>query len=499
MASMAFSTKIPLIEEYFPRFTRQQLCRGILWADPKIRPPMLEEMMPDIERVIASVALKYCDMTTPHLHFDEIMSEGKLKLAELITRGELERIPCRVEFFKFFATAVNNQARSRVQKYRFTEKRTGQKPPPRDQRFKRTSQTAEEHETEGVVPEHHKNVELSLDDPELGLQVPQTYCDSASEQREVEEEFEALLTVDEVTVFRQLHKPNALACKYAEYDAMRRRVGERLHIKIKPEHLARGIGRDLKQFEKDVLSIRRKITAHRMMTTQEQDAQARHNALVASLSQLFNLQIPQGLDDMVLRRLFTMAARDQFDEKVKGKLEVEEMLIEVGAKPPRMLGDKMACYGVLYQKNCRKCNSCDLRHSCAVEAANMGLDKMAISPRLLGATQQRIPAFLPRQGGPETHISSLDEAEVLAHLEETFEKLNRDSTVVYFHRVGPSSKRRLLFIVEQTSPLCIRFCNPSETLKKKLVGKQKVWRARDSAPLTEIIALIEQHAKETFV
>lgn len=454
--------------------------------------------MPDIERVIASVAQRYCDTTTPHLQFDELMSEGKLKLAELITQGKLEQLPSRVEFFKFFAASVNNQARSRVQKYRFTEKRTGQKPPPREQRFKKPGAPVEDIDPEDAPPEHHKNVELSLDDPELGLQVPQTAGEDPNEQAEIEEEYEALLTVDEVTVFRQLHRPNAISCKLAELDAMRRRTGEKLHIKIKFEHLAEGIGRDLKQFEKDVLSIRRKITAHRMMTEQEQTAEARRKHLIATLGQIFNLQIPQGLDDMVLRRLFTMAARDQFDEKVKGKSEVEEMLIEVGAKPPRMLGDKMACYGVLYQKNCRKCNSCDLRHSCAVEAANMGLNKMAISPRLLGSRQQRIPAFLPRQGGPETRISSSDEAEVLAHLEETFEKLERDSTVVYYHKVGPSAKRRLLFAVEQTSPLRIRFCNPSDTLKKKLVGKQKVWRARDNAPLSEIIALIEQHAKETF-
>ena len=44
----------------------------------------------------------------------------------------------------------------------------------------------------------------------------------------------------------------------------------------------------------------------------------------------------------------------------------------------------------------------------------------------------------------------------------------------------------------------LRFCNPSDDLKKRLDGKQKTWCAREEATLVEIIALIEQHGKETF-
>ena len=472
-----------------------------MWADWNVRPPILDEMMPDIERVIATVAHHYSDSTTPHLQFDELVGDGRLKLSELITKGELDRQTCRVNFFKFFKTAVNNQARSKVQKYRFTEKRTGVKPPPREERFKAPVVPvpgAEEQEEHPPAPEYHKNVELSLDDPDLNLQVPDGEHAGEREGRDVAEEYESLLFGVEKNVFRQLTKPSEEACCYALEDAYRKRTGEKLTIKVKWEHMARAERMDLKAFEKTVLSIRRTISSYRMMTDEQQDTEARRNARIATLKVVFGLQIPPGLDDMVVRRLFTMAARDQYDEHVKNKPDVVQMLLDVGAKPPRMLGDKMACYGVLYQKNCRKCNTCDLRHSCAVEAANMGLTHMAMSPRLLGGKQQRIPAFLPKSEGEVDRVSSTDEAEIAAYLEETFERYEKDGEVFYCHRIGSTNKRRLLFCIEQVTPLKLRFCNPMDSLKARLVNKQKVWCAPEDASMSELIALIEQHAKETF-
>lgn len=500
MESILFLAKIPYSENIRPQFTRQQLCRGRMFEDPTVRPPILDEMMEDIERVIASVAQKYCDTTTPHLAFDELVSEGRLKLAELITKGELNRQYNRVNFFKFFATAVNNQARSRVQKYRFTEKRTGVKPPPREDRFKKPEGASVDHEDDEHLPtpEYHKNVELSLDDPNNHLQVQHQSIEDEADTRQLEEEYEAILDDVEILVFRQLHKPNAKTCAYALEDAYRKEVGKPLRVTIRSEHRARGIGMDVRDFENVVLTVRRKILAYRNMTEDQQDKASRRNALIATLSQIFNVQIPPGLDDMVVRRLFTMAAIDQYDEKVKSSPDVAEMLVEIGAKPPRMIGNRMACYGVLYQKNCRKCNTCDLRHSCAVEASNVGLSKISISPKLLGSRGQRIPAFLPRMGTADSRISTADEAEILAHLDETFEKVERDGSVTYYHVVGQSRKKRNLFSIEQASPLRLRFWNPSEALRKKLVGKQKAWRAPEDAALHEIIELIEQHAKETF-
>jgi len=305
------------------------------------------------------------------------------------------------------------------------------------------------------------------------------------------------LTGVEKLVFHEMIAPGAHARCYAEQEAMRKANHGKLCIKIKFAHMAEGIGLTPELFEEAVLSIRNKIKAYRMLTEEQQEKVARESAIIAQLKQVFGLQIPPDIDGMVVRRMLTMAARDQFS---KLNPQINEMLTAVGAKVPRSIGgDKLACYGVLYQKNCRQCNTCDLRHSCAVEAANLGLTKMTFSPKLLGSRQQRIPAFLPRVTSEvSAAISSADEAEVISHLEETFQRAERNRQTYYYHHIGTDRKRRYLFCVERKSPLKLRFCNPSESLKKQLIGKQKTWCARDDAPLSEIVALIEQHGKETF-
>lgn len=506
MESTAFSTKIPLTTEMVAVMRPPRHRYFLIFQDPKFRPPVLDEMMPDLQRVIASVAQTYCDSTSPQLQFDELMGEGNLKLAELITKDKLTTLPTRVQFFKYFKGAVNNHARSRVQKYRFTEKRTGQKPPPREQRFQpvttATGTTSEEHEPV-VMPEYHKNVDLSLDDPDLAIQVPDQHQEGNVDDRDISwgfgqtsAEYAFLLSPVEKLVFHEMISPSAHARTFAEQDALRKTNRGKLSIKIKFCHMAEGIGLAPELFEEAVLSIRNKIKEYRMLTESEQQKLARENAIISQLKQVFGLQIPPDIDRMVVSRLLTMAARDQFD---KLNPDINEMLTEVGAKVPRSIGgDKLACYGVLYQKNCRQCNTCDLRHSCAVEAANLGLTKMAFSNKLLGVRQQRIPAFLPRASAEiSAQISSADEAEIISHLDETFKRAERGGQTYYFHLVA-TGNRRYLFCVERTAPLKLRFCNPSASLKKRLVGKQKTWCAREEATLVEIISLIEQHGKETF-
>jgi hypothetical protein len=474
----------------------------MIFQDPKLRPPVLDEMMPDLQRVNATVAQRYCDTTTPHLQFDEMMGESNLKLAELVTKNKVEELPTRLEFFKFFKATVNNHARSRVQKYRFTEKRTGQKPPPREQRFLPNNKPEDDEHPE---QEYHKNVDLSLDDPDLAIQVPDQHHEFTVEDDAINwgfgstsAEYAYYLSAVEKLVFHEMIMPSAHARCYAEIDAMRRATPGKVHIKIKFSHMAEAIGLAPELFEESVLSIRKKIKAYRMLTEAQHDKEARENAIIAQLKEVFGLQIPPDIDGMVIRRMLTMAARDQFE---KLNPQINEMLTEIGGKVPRSLGnDKIACYGVLYQKNCRQCNTCDLRHSCAVEAASLGLTKMTFSAKLLGARQIRVPAFLPRVAGEiNAQINSADEAEIISHLNETFKKAERNNQTYYYHHVGNDRNRRYLFCIERKSPLKLRFCRPSDILKARLVGKQKTWCARDDASLSEIIALIEQHGKETFV
>ena len=492
MENTTFSTTVLTIDIFKQGYPDRRGLLRAMFVDPRWRPPFLDEMMPDIERVITSVAHRYTDNTTPQLAFDELVGEGKLKLSELITDGVIERLPSRYDFFRFFTTAVNNQARSRVQKYRFTEKRTGQKPPPRHQRWKQATNRDQEEEEHT----YHKTVELRLDDAELNIQITQQDQFNEREERDIAEEYRVLLTTDlEEIVFKQLIAPSDRTRCYALIDAYRKRIDEKLSVKIKTCHMAEAVGIDIKLFEKTVLSIRTKIEAYRKMSEAEQTTMARRNAIVGQLKEVFSVQIPPNCDDMIVRRLFTMAARDQV-ERIND--QVSEMLSEIGAKVPRMVGNKLGCYGVLYQKNCRKCNTCDLRHSCAVEAANAGLTKITLSPKLLGARQPRIPVFLPRMGSSSDALCPEDEAEILSLLEDTFERVDESDGAYFYHIVGTAKKRRMLFCVEQEAPLRIKFCNPGDALRKRLIQRQKSWWSRESAPLSEIIEMIEQHARDTF-
>lgn len=475
----------------------------LFFKDPSLRPPVLDEMMPDLQRVIAAMAHRYSDSTSSQLQYDELVGEGNLKLSEVITKGHLEKQTCRVNFFKFFATAVNNCGRSRVQKYRFTEKRTGQKPPPREQRFLPKVKTDDD-DDEPVVPAYHKNVDLSLDDPDLGLQVPDRHHHGEAEDcgidwgfSQVAAEYAHNLSPVEKLVFHEMTVPSEHARCYAEQDALRHAKPGSVNIKIKFSHMAEAVGIAPELFKEAVLSIRNKIQIYRMSTNAQQDVEARRNATIAQLKQVFGLQIPPDIDPQVTSRLLTMAARDQFD---KLNPQVNEMLSEVGAKVPRSIGgDKIACYGVLYQRNCRQCNICDLRHSCNVEAANLGLSTMVQSPKLLGARQARVPMCLPRLADTAApQLSSVDDAEIINHLNEVYQRAERTGKIYYYHGVGPESNRRYLFCVESASPLRLRFCTPSDNLKKQLEGKQKTWFASPDTTLSEMINLIEQHGKETF-
>jgi len=467
--------------------------RLVMYQAPNMRPPVIHEMMPDCERLIHSVAQKFSDQTSPHLQFEEMVGEGRLKLAEILDKGHEHIQPTRTNFFKFFKTSLQNHAKSRVQKYRFTEKRTGVKPPPRHERFAVPAPAPEEDDKQ--PPVHHKQVELSLDDTDLHLQVADT-SDDAQEFNEVAEDYAALLSEPEQVVFKQLYQPNESARCHAWLDAHYLRMPGKFSVKIKHVHLAEGLEMSLELFEETVLRIKQKIAAYQAMTDVEQLEKARVSATIAQLKAVFGVQIPPTADDMLIRRLFTIAARDQH---VKINQQVAEMLETVGAKVPRLHKDMISCYGVLYTAYDRRCQSCGLKKSCFVEASNLGLTKITLSPRLLGSRQQRSPVILPIMEGEETPgAASYDEAEILSYLDEYFTKFKRGDSIYYGHNTEDADRQVLLFCLgTQTTPLLVRFCSPSESLKKKLVAKGKSWFAPDNTPTSAITALLDQHAKDT--
>lgn len=466
----------------------------LMFQAANLRPPVLEEMHDDLERLIAKVARQYTDQSCPELNFDELIAEGRAKLAYVLNKDGFKKASTRQKFFGYFASALNNHVRSLVHKFRFTEKRTGVKPPPKDERFAPVA-----------TAERVKTAEVRLDDEEVNLQVADQPCESARnhETAEIMEDYEALLDPLEIQVFRQLAEPNKEALFWATYEAkIGRKPGEGLNIKIKHEHLAKGLGEKFtpELFNDCVLSIRQKITKHRSMTQAEEQAKIRRNAAIAQLEQIFHLQIPKSIDEIVVRRLLTICARDQYD-KVQENPAIRELLIEVGAKVPEMQGDVLNCRGVAYQKNNRICNSCGYRAACATEAANFGLGKITISPRLLGAKLTRVPAILPNDSDEEEAPAPSDEQmEIVAYLDENFRKVQSKGQTFYAHKekLEGNTTRRLFRVDTNGAEFRLQFCNPSEGLRKELRYEQKCYFAPEDLSVSDTITLIDVHAKETY-
>lgn len=481
-----------------------------LFNKASFQPPILDDMLPDINRLIQSVAVRFCDNTSSQLSLDELVGQGRLKLAEILTKGALERQPTREHFFRYFKSALCNQARSLVQRYRFTEKRTGVKPPPRESRVYSNKEDECDHEG-AVVPEHHKNVELSLNDEELNLQVPDAVYADEEEYHTCRQcgqtvpgarahEYEALCKGIEVVVYRALLCPPAEACHLAEHDARRGKSFEKINVRIRHEHLAKSIELSLPEFEKTVLSIRRKITLYRAMSDEERMQASRRSAIVAQLKEIFGLQIPPNTDDILVRRILTIAARDQYQkvyQKTEQNEQIAELLEAVGAKVPRIQADKsLSCYGVLYQRNQRVCLSCDLRKSCSVEAANVGLGKVVLSPRLLGTRQTRVPVILPKMGNEEPVLTSVEQLDWVNYLDETYTKSRKRDGNYYCFSADEDPNRSPLFFVNTCPPFRLRFINPSEALRARLIQSKRSWYAPERAASADICELIDRHAED---
>jgi hypothetical protein len=456
----------------------------LIFDHPSLRPPVLEEMQPDIDRVIASVAYQYTDQSTPFLHTDELQAEGRAKLAHVICeKGYLKRAKNRTEFFKLLTTSVNNHVRSLVQKYRYTQKRTGIKPPPKNDKTIRF---------ESLKPN-----EISLDDPNAHLQVGEPFTEPDQFNNEFLEDLLPLCTPIERIVLNQLNAPNIESHIYAELESLHGKKAGAVKIKFTQAHMAQGLGISLELFKETVLQVRAKT-----LSLMNKDANSdKYDGALATLCNIFSLQIPKTIPPVVVRRLLTIAARDQWN-KVNG--DVHDLLEIVGAKAPKFHGEVLGCFGVLYQKGHRICSSCGLQESCRAEAENLGLGEITISPKLLGSKLTRTPFILPSADEPENSrpvTSNPRDMEIYEYLIENFKRVVHDRQVFFRHKDRlPSDRNKLIFCVGKNPiPLRLRFCSPAAELKEKLVSDKKCWYAPDTMPANEVIELINTHAELTYV
>jgi len=448
---------------------------------------VLEDMQPDIDRMAASVAKRYTDDSCIMLKTDELEAECRRTLAHVLDKGALTFCKTRNEFFSYLKSSFMNRMCSLVQQYRFTQKRTGIKPPPKHER-----------NVNNVNFASCKPNEISLDDPDAHLQVgenPQGFHESEMDAKELTREiFEHLpIGLDANgapvrAVFSELINPSLNTLCIATLDAYRGTdKPERIKIRISNAHRAEALNVPLPIFEKAVLLIQQVTLRLRNMNPEDQ----RYDEVLALLSSTFNVQVPKSLSPMIIRRMFTIAARDNWQRVTP---EIEEALGELGAVAPKFDKDSMRCHGVLYQRGHKICESCGLKVSCAAQAANQALGEIIIHPKLLGAKLRRTPYILPNPTQSAPLTTTEREQSIVDYLFRNFKHVTHQGEMYFQPKDFPDKTKLIFSLGETTIPMKLRFCKPNPLLKRRLVYVNKGYYAPDNMPAEEVIDLINQHA-----
>jgi len=435
-------------------------------------------MQSDIDRLIASLAYHFTDTSCVFLHTDELESEGRCTLVNVINKGWLSRSKSRAEFFRVLKTSVANRFRSILQQHRFTQKRTGLKPPPRHERQ--------------INFASHKPNETSLDDPNAHLQVSDLEFVNDGEDIDSKELLACIMVhcnYIERAVLGQLIEPDYAALKEAEFDARRGKPHNRIRIRITNHHrVLAGDGLiNREQFEKAVLRIQALTRKIREMNSDTE----KYLAAIERLAEIFHLQVPPGQKPMLLRRMFTICARDNW---TLVNAEVEDLLATVGAIPPKFNKSTMDCFGILYQQGHRICESCGVKVSCATQAANAGLTEITLPPKLLGSLLTRIPILLPNPDTNQNEVpptSNLRDMEIVDYLFANFKRVT-SSGETYFQALN-DNKKMLMCLGERSIPFRLRFVNPTTEIKKQLIFVNKGYYVPEDLSADQAIQLINAH------
>jgi hypothetical protein len=456
------------------------------------RPTVFDEIHDDTEHLIQNVVRPYIDPGCVNLTEEELTSECRVKIAHLFHNNKHITIRSRHEFFKYLKTALNNHVKGQVQRHRFTLKRTGIRPPDKGD----------------FLAEHHKPVEISMDDPDSHMQVPEEISFDMDE--ELLKDFCSFLSPLEELVINQLCKPNKTTAIYSLIDLW---SGRNSTTKISHTHMALGIGMDLGQF----LLIRKQLQAKfkDFMATQTEDYQ--WNASVAYLATVYSVEVPRGMDKMVVRRLFSLAARNSLKNLTD---EVKHHLGLIKARIPVDNGLGMSCFGVMYDEGNSKCMGCGHKSTCVVETRSLGLDKITPHPSILGRPV-RIPVVnvhveesgpsrerpranhTPLPAIPNDDIVDERSMEIINFLDTNFKRAEQsrkdrsDEKIVSYALKGADVPKSPILWLDKNpdGSMSLRFTKPPEDVAAKLVKPTP--NGMYLSPLTtarEAIKLIEAHA-----
>jgi hypothetical protein len=471
---------------------------ALIFPNPTIRPPVYDEMAKDMGHIIHKVVAPYTSTDCMELQWDDLVAECWAKTTRMNSEGLINRCRTRSEYFAQYKTAIINHVCSLVQKYIYTEKRTGVKAPPKDKRDAKTDH-------------HRRKVEVRIDDEESGFQLGEIDAgvgDNSPEFRDLLEDISSWLNWCEQGVMNQLVSPCEEALQRAAQDAERgRRVGEPLRIRIRQEHLAVPLGMSVQQFRTYHESIKQKCLFMKDKQFREDPHQI---TAMSALLQFFGLQLPRNIDETVRRRALLIAARVQF-EKLTNNEAMQENLRTLDIPVPELRNDRFNCFGIMYQRGHRTCENCALKEACEVKAANFGLGNISLSAKLLGARNSRIPVVAPSRMPAKTFSTEWDE-EIGAFLDENFARFeeikDEHFRINYKHkdssRDANGNEAPSIFCVESVGPLCVRIINPSTKLKPALKAsatekqRRPIYYLPTDINTAQAINIIRAHAEFSY-
>lgn len=430
-------------------------------SDFRTRPAVFEEIDRDVGFLIQNVIRPYIDPSCVNLTEEELTSECRVKLATLFHNRKNISIPNRHEFFRYLKTALNNHVKGQVQRYRFTVKRTGITPPTKGDTW----------------AEHRKPIETSLDDPDAHIQVPEASFGGISQ--ELLEDLCSLLTPLEEMVVQQIIRPNATTILHVMLDIWSESSNSN---KVSYEHLAMGLGMPVDLF----LTVRKQAQAKLKTLMKDTDDNFAWNASVAFLSQTFSVEVPRNTEKSVVKRLFSLAARNmvnRVNDEVKRHMQV------VGARVPADQGVTLSCFGIMYEDANPKCMGCGAKSACVVETRSLGLCDITPHPSILGARSSRVPAVnidtataATRRSLPQVPDDDMgvNYVKIVDYLNANFkraEQAMKDAphekiTSFALTTTGQDgiSKSPIFWMSKNTGDgnVTIRFTKPSDALKAKL-------------------------------
>ena len=421
----------------------------------------------EVDVVVGDTARKFFNADHYALNFADLKSELLVRLVKCAKLDTLHAEGKRLDFFRYAKTVANNRARTLVTHHMATHKRAGD--------F-----------TNG------KPVHLSLDDPdyiapaEVHAQTSQEAPDSPDWIDDI-----ATLTVMERLILTSIMAPSRAAMTYAQFFG--RGAGkDRRNVDVKYEHHAQAIGLPVEEFQRILDGTKPKIMAYK-----HDENDTVRNRAIAALEEAFNVHVPRDAEPTVVRRLMTIAARDNFErltDPIKGHL------VTIGARVPELTGGTLRCFGVLYSSRERSCAACGLRVACATEAKNFGLDEILLAPSLVGALAPRTPTAIPRADMEVPAFASARDEILWTWMVENLEQYRiRNSFWFRAEAAGGvtcSGVSGLLFEVGGQGH--VRFCAPTAALARRLAPREGQSFLPDSATVDEAVGLFNEHVQSVY-